>query len=253
MRSSESCFLSTGCRIFVLRDETKTMEPIAGTIDSYLLTDLFPWDLSVDIFEKVRDEVVWSEMYQKGGAVPRLVCLQGDVKSTSVSCIGSDDKAIQHHLRNIATREEPVYRHPVDLQPPLHEWTPTVRTIRDAVVKRIQTANFAHLTLFNHVLIQMYRSGMDYISEHADKTLDIARNSPIVNVSFGAQRMLILRPKRDRYGDGSSYNSSKPSILVDKTSLDGDNIIDDHYSTNYHHYDEQSSSCQHRPKLLSLF
>ncbi|KKY14382.1 putative isochorismatase family protein family [Diplodia seriata] len=48
----------------------------------------------------------------------------------------------------------------------------------------------------NHVLIQLYRDGQDYISEHSDKTLDIVRGSSIVNVSFGAQRTMRLRTKR---------------------------------------------------------
>ena len=40
----------------------------------------------------------------------------------------------------------------------------------------------------NHVLIQYYRTGNDYISEHSDKTIDVIRGSKIVNVSLGAER-----------------------------------------------------------------
>ncbi|KAG6897859.1 hypothetical protein C0992_009997 [Termitomyces sp. T32_za158] len=47
----------------------------------------------------------------------------------------------------------------------------------------------------NHVLIQHYRSGRDYISEHSDKTIDVVRGSNIVNVSIGAQRVMTLREK----------------------------------------------------------
>lgn len=32
----------------------------------------------------------------------------------------------------------------------------------------------------NHVLIQKYRNGEDYISEHSDKTVDIVRGTSIV-------------------------------------------------------------------------
>ena len=49
---------------------------------------------------------------------------------------------------------------------------------------------------YNHVLIQLYRSGEDNISEHSDKTLDIARGSSIVNISLGAQRTMTLRTKK---------------------------------------------------------
>lgn len=54
----------------------------------------------------------------------------------------------------------------------------------------------------NHVLIQLYRTGADYISEHSDKTVDIVRGSKIVNVSLGAQRAMTLRTKRDVHVDG---------------------------------------------------
>ena len=50
----------------------------------------------------------------------------------------------------------------------------------------------------NHVLIQHYRGGKDYISEHSDKTIDVVRGSNIVNVSLGAERVMILRLKRDK-------------------------------------------------------
>jgi hypothetical protein len=48
----------------------------------------------------------------------------------------------------------------------------------------------------NHALIQLYRAGTDYISEHSDKTLDIAPDTFIVNASFGAERVMRLRTKR---------------------------------------------------------
>ena len=47
----------------------------------------------------------------------------------------------------------------------------------------------------NHALIQIYRDGTDFISEHADKTLDIQRYTKIAGVSFGASRVLVLRTK----------------------------------------------------------
>ena len=40
--------------------------------------------------------------------------------------------------------------------------------------------------VFNHALIQWYRSGLDHISEHSDKTLDIEHGTPVVSVSLGA-------------------------------------------------------------------
>jgi hypothetical protein len=50
----------------------------------------------------------------------------------------------------------------------------------------------------NHALIQYYRTGADYISEHSDKTVDVVRGSKIVNISIGAQRVMTLRMKKDK-------------------------------------------------------
>jgi hypothetical protein len=66
-------------------------------------------------------------------------------------------------------------------------------TPRVATAHRFQVLNHP----VNHVLIQYYRTGKDYISEHSDKTIDVVRGSNIVNVSLGAQRVMTLRLKKD--------------------------------------------------------
>lgn len=63
-----------------------------------------------------------------------------------------------------------------------------MQRIREEVQKELQHP-------VNHVLIQHYRTGSDYISEHSDKTIDIVRGTNIVNVSLGAQRTMTLRKK----------------------------------------------------------
>lgn len=73
-------------------------------------------------------------------------------------------------------------------------------------VLNLESASFFDLFLHaqilkhpvNHTLIQYYRSGKDYISEHSDKTIDVLRGTNIVNVSIGAQRVMTLRTKKDR-------------------------------------------------------
>jgi hypothetical protein len=67
-------------------------------------------------------------------------------------------------------------------------FSPTVTLIREQVQKVLQQP-------VNHVLIQHYRSGADFISEHSDKTIDVVRGSRIVNVSLGARRHMTLRSK----------------------------------------------------------
>ena len=65
-------------------------------------------------------------------------------------------------------------------------------------MSRISAAVEAHLNHpVNHALIQHYRSGKDYISEHSDKTIDVVAGSKIVNVSIGATRSMTLRTKKD--------------------------------------------------------
>lgn len=146
--------------------------------DSRIIYNFFPSDLTHPsntskplhelIFTQLYNEVRWQKMMHQQGEVPRLVCCQGE--------FGGDGSM-------------PIYRHPTDQTLPLLHFSPKVQVIRK------QAEKLAGHPL-NHVLIQMYRSGNDYISEHSDKTLDIVKGSSIVNVSFGAQRTMRLRTKK---------------------------------------------------------
>ena len=139
-----------------------------GEGDSRVMHQFIPSPLIDGMFERVKQEVQWRTMYHRGGQVPRLVAVEGQV---------GEDESI------------PIYRHPSDESPPLSPFCPAVSLIRDEVEKVLQHP-------VNHVLIQRYRDGQDYISEHSDKTLDIVRGSNIVNVSLGAQRAMTLRTKK---------------------------------------------------------
>ncbi|KAK7931596.1 hypothetical protein PG985_002308 [Apiospora marii] len=148
-------------------NESSVSEPY-GEGDTRIHYNVLPDDLVAGIFDKLREEVQWLRMSHQGGEVPRLVAVQGNV--------GEDG-------------EFPIYRHPADESPPLLPWTSTVKQIKDAVEQKVGHP-------LNHALIQFYRDGNDYISEHSDKTLDIAKGSYIVNVSLGAERTMIFRTKR---------------------------------------------------------
>ena len=150
--------------------------------DTQVLYDVLPRPLCEDIFERVRDEVRWQRMSHQGGEVPRLVAVQGDTTT-------STDADADTEMGNGGGI--PIYRHPADASPPLRAFTPAVAEIRAVVEERL-----GHPV--NHVLIQLYRDGNDYISEHSDKTLDIARGSFIANVSLGAERVMVLRTKRQQ-------------------------------------------------------
>lgn len=140
-----------------------------GEGDSFIVHDLLDTSQADTIFETLHQEVSWQKMYHAAGEVPRLVAVQGE--------IGEDGS-------------KPIYRHPSDQSPPLLSFTPGVLLVKQAAEKAIGHP-------LNHVLIQLYRDGKDYISEHSDKTLDIEHSSKIVNASFGAQRTMRLRRKRN--------------------------------------------------------
>jgi alkylated DNA repair dioxygenase AlkB len=149
-----------------------------GEGDSFIKYDLIdpseksPLDddvpLPESIFQLLHDEVAWQKMYHAAGEVPRLVAVQGAIDTEG---------------------SKPVYRHPSDQSPPLLNFTPTVLLVKEAAEKVVGHP-------LNHVLIQLYRDGKDYISEHSDKSLDIVRGSKIVNASFGARRTMRLRRKK---------------------------------------------------------
>jgi nicotinamidase-related amidase len=138
--------------------------------------------LSSTIFDGLYNEVDWQKMYHAAGEVPRLVAVQG--------LVGPDNS-------------KPVYRHPSDQSPPLLPFSAKANLVREAAERVVGHP-------LNHVLIQLYRDGKDYISEHSDKTLDIVRGSKIVNASFGAQRTMRLRKKKTKTSaDNQADNNSK--------------------------------------------
>lgn len=143
---------------------------------SRIFYDLLPADLAEMVFDQLNAELAWQTMHHQTGEVPRLVCCQGTI---------DDDGSM------------PVYRHPSDQTLPITRWTPIVDRVRKAAEDIVGHP-------LNHALIQLYRGGADFISEHSDKTLDIAKGSSIVNVSFGAQRTMRLRTKRGVAGSASS-------------------------------------------------
>ena len=112
-----------------------------GTGDSRILHKVLSSPLSDDAFQLLGEEVDWQTMHHRGGEVPRLVAVQGQ--------IGKDGSV-------------PLYRHPADESPPLLRFSPTVERIRRVVEEAVKQP-------LNHVLIQLYRDGIDNISEHSDK------------------------------------------------------------------------------------
>ncbi|OAA53024.1 isochorismatase family protein family [Cordyceps fumosorosea ARSEF 2679] len=160
--------------------------------DTDVIENLLSPELEAGIFETLSKEVQWQRMSHQGGEVPRLVAVQGEV--------GSDGSV-------------PIYRHPSDESPRLLPFSPTVLAI-----KAVTEEQLGHS--LNHVLIQFYRDGKDYISEHSDKTLDIVRGSFIANVSLGAKRTMMLRTKRaDKDPSSDEQHASSGGRKVQRAPL----------------------------------
>lgn len=153
--------------------------------DTAAIHNVLPHDLAQDAFDRLRKEVRWQTMSHQGGEVPRLVAVQGEVENDG---------------------SMPVYRHPSDESLPLLPMSPAVLEIKIEVEKQLGH----HL---NHVLIQFYRHGNDFISEHSDKSLDIVQGSFIANLSLGAERTMMFRTKRQ--------DKDKSSRGVSDATLEG--------------------------------
>lgn len=147
------------------RTETENLCEGDTTIIHPFLSD----PVASGLFERLCSEVHFQKMMHQGGEVPRFVAVQGEILEDGT---------------------QPIYRHPSDETLLCVPFTPAVEAIRTQVEAKV-----GHKV--NHALIQCYRGGNDYISEHSDKTLDVVPGSYIANVSLGAERTMAFRTKRD--------------------------------------------------------
>jgi len=177
----------------------------AESAGSRIYYDLLPPELASTIFDQLKDKVDWQRMHHLTGEVPRLVCCQGNIDPEDGS--------------------KPLYRHPSDQTLPLQHFTPTVEKVRQAAERVVGHG-------LNHTLIQLYRGGTDYISEHSDKTLDIVHGSQIVNVSFGAQRVMRLRTKRAAGKDTAASPNSAPQRTTHRVALPHNSMLTMTLATN---------------------
>jgi aminopeptidase len=169
-----------------------------GSGDSKLIENILPAELEHNIFDQLKAEIEWEEMFHLNNPVPRLVKMQGSIDQVSGF--------------------EPVYRHPVDIQPKLTAWSSTVDKIRLFLQDYLQQP-------LNHGLIQLYRDGKDFIGEHSDKTLDIVPDSYIINLSVYCPRntqkdprIMKLRSKKVALIDPNSTRSTQ-SIPLPHNSI----------------------------------
>ncbi|KAK9458690.1 uncharacterized protein V1516DRAFT_682361 [Lipomyces oligophaga] len=174
---------------------------VPPSVDSYYIPQyVVPEIISENIYRQLMlNEVHWGTLMHRGGPAPRLVAVQAEINDGWY----------------------PIYRHPMDPpNVPTYKFSASVKFVKATLESAIGQS-------FNHVLIQQYRSGDDGISEHADKTLDIVPGSKIVNVSFGAQRNMLFKKKRNawhqkiEYSDDDERNSEdeyEPSKVSSETN-----------------------------------
>lgn len=122
-----------------------------------------------NLYEKINKEVVFQDIVRMGVFSPSILSNQCD----------------------IVNGVYPLYRHPIDIEPVVHSWSPTILSIRNKILENLNTS-------FNHCLIRKYRNGDDHIREHSDKILDIKPGSCIVNYSCGTSRIIYFRHKITR-------------------------------------------------------
>lgn len=162
--------------------------------DTTLTYPFLPNSILPGLFERLCAEVHFLKMKHQGGEVPRFVAVQGSVAPDGT---------------------HPVYRHPSDETLPCVPFTPAVQAIRNEVEKQVKHE-------MNHVLIQCYRGGNDFISEHSDKTLDIIEGSYIANMSLGAERTMVFRTKRDASRRETTTPEKSSAAAEEKDSSNND-------------------------------
>jgi hypothetical protein len=142
-----------------------------------------------DMWRRVLSEVQFSEMFNQGNAVPRLIAIEHCPPEHQESfLIPSEFESQGVRLCQI----HPLYRHPNDQEPD----NLPMPVITQSLLSYVNQAT--GITGINHVLIQHYRDGRDNIAQHSDKTLDICPETPILNLSLGAPRDLFLQNKTDK-------------------------------------------------------
>ena len=78
-------------------------------LDSSVIENVLAKEFSDDVFSLLSRECLFTSMVHQGGDVPRLVCIQGEINQDG---------------------DAPIYRHPVDKQPKMNDFSATVNKIR---------------------------------------------------------------------------------------------------------------------------
>lgn len=176
------------------------------------------------LFDDINKEVVWNNnITHLGGTIPRLFALQADIVDGQI----------------------PLYRHPLDNPPEAKQFTPTVDKIRKILELKLGV-------VLNHAIIQLYRNGEDFISEHSDKTLDICPNSLIVGYSVGEIRIMKFRSKNPLGID--KKKNDEPIYDIHNIELTNDSAMILDLNTNrYYKHSIRSNASITNPRISITF
>lgn len=146
-----------------LEDQILSNKARAVLDDSFIIHDF----LEAFCLEDLIKEVTWGTFTIAGKTLCRQGCFQGD--RDAQGCV-------------------PWLRCPSIEAQEIHNWTPSVVSIRDRI-----EAQYGYRT--NIAKIQLYADGKSIIRPHADKIIDLAEGAPIYNVRFGDTRTFLLTNK----------------------------------------------------------
>ena len=159
----------------------------------------------IDEFNMLKESTNWKHMYHNGNSVPRLITQQ----YLPAEHYLPNEQYLTNELYEPNKQYLPIYRHPVDYQLPHEPFDEFTKQLAEQIEEKL---NLPYK--LNHVLIQQYRSGSDFIGEHADKTLDIKPNTSIINYTLGATRYLHLKSKQNKsYGQYVALKNNSLFIL----------------------------------------
>lgn len=142
-----------------------------ATVVSFSDSKLIYTDTNVDDVDLGITE--WDPVLFMGNPLPRLVKFMADP---------------------LPDGRVPLYRYSLDGYARPSPLTPGVERLRKKYAPKA-----------NHVVVQQYRGGSEYISAHSDKVLDIRPNTDIVVLSLGAPRRMVFTHKiRKALGPGAA-------------------------------------------------
>lgn len=185
------------------------------------------------LFDDLKNEIRWfDDITHLGGTIPRLFALQATIEDGKI----------------------PLYRHPLDNPPTVVQFTPTVDKIRKILESKLNI-------ILNHAIIQLYRNGEDFISEHSDKTLDICPNSLIVGYSVGETRIMKFRSKdsigfrtKSDIGSHMRADMNEPIYDIHDIELNNDSaMILDLHTNRYYRHSIRSNASIVKPRISITF